>query len=98
MPVSTEYGDTEWTTQDVADATGVCVTRATKTIRRFERRLMRLIDPTTALESGARPCDLAAMVTAVLETGGRLAAADRDRLRRRVRQLIESRCASGREG
>ncbi len=90
MPIGTRHGTTPWETREIAESCGICLTSSTRKVRAFEERLAFILRACRALDPHARPCDLVAMVVATLETGGRLASVDRDRLRGRVRELIDA--------
>ena len=90
MPIGTDTGATEYTTQDIADACGVCVGAATRKYQAWERRVLAVLKACRTLSPAARPCELAEMVLAVLDMGGKLAAHDRDKLRRRLRELLQA--------
>ncbi len=86
--IATDYGETDWTTKEVAAATGACQTRATRKLRTFEGQLHFLLRASRALDPTARPCDLAESIVAAMDTGGRLAAFDRSRLKARAVELL----------
>ena len=88
MPVSTQNGDAPWTIKQVADACRIVPTAAPRKIKTFERQLEFVLRACRGLDPATRDCDLAEMVTAVMATGGQLAAADRRRLLQYVRRRI----------
>ena len=89
MPIGTRHGPSPWDTRDVADAAEIDVRSASRKVNQFEERLVFVLRACRALDPRARACDLASMVAGVLDTGGKLARADRRRVERRVRKLLQ---------
>ena len=87
MCITTRQGDTDWTSKDIASACGVVPQAATRKLRGFEDRLAGILAAARAANPRTRPCDLASAIAAVITTGAQLAAYDRPRLERRLRQL-----------
>lgn len=89
MPMTTEQGPAPWSVKEVATACQVVRTAAPRKLQQFEDRLWLLLRALRALDGRSRSCDLAASVTSLLATGGKLADLDRQRLELRVRELLE---------
>ena len=80
-------GSTGYTTQEVSDAVGIPIQMTTQRMRQLEDRLRQLCIALRRVHPELRGDRLATMITAVVDTGGRLAAADRARFRGFVRSL-----------
>jgi len=80
-------GMTEYTTDEIVEALGCSRSSTTRKITRFQRRLMLVSESLIRARPKLRSCDVAAIILAMIETGGRLADLDRGRLR----MLIERR-------
>ncbi len=83
MPI----GRTGWSCQEVADARGVAVTKATTTLRRFDRQARTFLAAARRLQPDVRADRLAEQFVAMLTTGGALSRLDRRRLLDHVRRL-----------
>lgn len=79
-----------WTVKEVAAACRICPTAATRKLLKFERGVQTILRATAASLPKRRPCDLAQMMAGLLVTGGQLGQFDRDRLTRRLRELLRS--------
>ena len=81
-------GSTGYSTQEVSDAVGIPIQMTTQRMRQLEDRLRRVGRAMHSRHPDIRADRLAEMLTAVVDTGGRLAAADRKRFRAFVRTVL----------
>jgi len=80
---------TPFTTDQAAAALGCCRNNTTRKVTRFDKRMTLMVEAMRALAPDERPDRLAEMIVNLLVTGGKLAAADRNAMRRYARRLVE---------
>jgi len=84
-----------YTAQEVADATGVCMTRATKKVDRIEDLLRRLLSRPGVFAASRRPDRVARAVADFLLAAGPLAQSDPERFRQWLLELLRENGSSG---
>jgi hypothetical protein len=90
MAISTQFGETSWAVKEVSAACGgVSGPTALRRLRNFEQAAAATLAALRQVSPATRPCDLASMLAAMLETGGALAGLDRPRLEARLRQIAQ---------
>ena len=81
-------GQTGYKTLEVAKAVGIARNKTTEKLLSFEDRLKLIAKGLRQVQPNIRVDRLTEMITAVIDTGGKLAAFDRPRFRAFIRTVI----------
>jgi hypothetical protein len=89
--IATDHGVTPWSCQDVRNATGCCLTRATAKLRSIADRIVSdLLDNPARWSATGRTDRIARAITELLTAAGPLAAADPQKFRHWLGELIDA--------